>query len=226
VFKINNLCVLKRADIADNLLMRRRQGGFARSQWTCICMYAGKRKSEESVPVNPILVSQVSHHWRNFRPERQGKAQNVKWEESNYSLKKILVTLRSWVPQALCSNPVQRMNIKFRGSSTRSTYNEFITKDVTLVSPTACFIQNLQEWFWLYPRIYIRFYQSVFRGAIRFHWDIFITFFLRSHSQTTSSFTRIQFALYSTCVLYRPVRQSGSCLEWQRMERAELTFCD
>jgi len=45
--------------------------------------------------------------------------------------------------------------------------------DVTLVSPTTCFVQTVQGWFRLYPRIYISFYQSVFRGGLMCFWNIF-----------------------------------------------------
>jgi len=96
--------------------------------------------------------------------------------------------------------------------------------DVTFVSPTACFIQTVQGWFRLYPRIYISFSQSMFRGSLRFLWNIFkvANFFLSPALAFTNNF--VIYSDSTTCVLYRPFRQSGSYLEWQRLETAELTF--
>jgi hypothetical protein len=46
-------------------------------------------------------------------------------------------------------------------------------KDITLVFPTACFIQKVQGCFRLYPWIYISFSQSVFREGLSFRCNIF-----------------------------------------------------
>jgi hypothetical protein len=67
---------------------------------------------------------------------------------------------------------------------------------------------------WMYKRKVISIWLRAL-PKLEFRVNIFEkkNFLLRSHSQTNSSFDRMQFALYSTCVLYWPARQSGSCLK-------------